>query len=207
MEMNTKQQKKKILLSKNIKLGKVYDFVRAAGPEVYEKKGFGLIRYRHNGKTVLATFREDGTVLKEYPTKLYELAVGSKYSLDELHKGHVAKQKTSKEKTFKNLGNKKPEKADNVKLKTFSELNDMQQQLHIKNWYAKNSRKLNSLMDKKVARLNKKGKQIVLTKFILNKKDLPFEEDSWQGIAKAICENSSFTKFDVKKFGIRFFVD
>ena len=86
MEMNTKQQKKKILLSKNIKLGKVYDFVRAAGPEVYEKKGFGLIRYRHHGKTVLATFREDGTVLKEYPTKLYELAVGSKYSLDELHK-------------------------------------------------------------------------------------------------------------------------
>lgn len=173
---------------------------------MYEKKGFGLIRYRHNGKTVLATFREDGTVLKEYPTKLYELAVGSKYSLEELHKGHVAKQKT-KEKTFKNVGNKKPEKADNVKLKTFSELNDMQQQLYIKNWYAKNSRKLNSLMDKKVARLNKKGKQIVLTKFILNKKDLPFEEDSWQGIAKAICENSSFTKFDVKKFGIRFFID
>lgn len=204
--MNTKQQKKKILLSKNIKLGKVYDFVRAAGPEVYEKKGFALVRYRHNGKTVLATFCEDGTVLKEYPTKLYELAVGSKYSLDELHKGHVSKQKT-KEKTFKNLGNKKPEKADNVKLKTFSELNDMQQQLYIKNWYAKNSRKLNSLMDKKVARLNKKGKQIVLTKFILNKKDLPFEEDSWQGIAKAICENSAFEKFDIKKFGIRFFVD
>lgn len=207
MEMNTKQQKKKLLLSKNIKLGKVYDFVRAAGPEVYEKKGFALVRYRHNGKTVLATFCEDGTVLKEYPTKLYELAVGSKYSLDELHKGHVAKQKTSKEKTFKNLENKKPEKADNVKLKTFSELNDMQQQLYIKNWYAKNSRKLNSLMDKKVARLNKKGKQIVLTKFILNKKDLPFEEDSWQGIAKAICENSAFEKFDIKKFGIRFFVD
>ena len=204
--MNTKQQKKKLLLSKNIKLGKVYDFVRAAGPEVYEKKGFALVRYRHNGKTVLATFCEDGTVLKEYPTKLYELAVGSKYSLDELHKGHVAKQK-NKEKTFKNLGNKKPEKADNVKLKTFSELNDMQQQLYIKNWYAKNSRKLNSLMDKKVARLNKKGKQIVLTKFILNKKDLPFEEDSWQGIAKAICENSAFSKFDIKKFGIRFFVD
>lgn len=206
MEMNTKQQKKKLLLSKNIKLGKVYDFVRAAGPEVYEKKGFALVRYRHNGKTVLATFCENGTVLKEYPTKLYELAVGSKYSLDELHKGHVAKQK-NKEKTFKNLGNKKPEKADNVKLKTFSELNDMQQQLYIKNWYAKNSRKLNSLMDKKVARLNKKGKQIVLTKFILNKKDLPFEEDSWQGIAKAICENSAFSKFDIKKFGIRFFVD
>ena len=61
--MNTKQ-KKKLLLSKNIKLGKVYDFVRAAGPEVYEKKGFALVRYRHNGKTVLATFREDGTVLK-----------------------------------------------------------------------------------------------------------------------------------------------
>lgn len=204
--MNTKQQKKKLLLSNNKMLKKTYEFVRAAGPEVYEKKGFGLIRYLHNGKTVLATFREDGTVLKEYPTKLYELAVGSKYSLDELHKGHVAKQKT-KEKTFKNLENKKPEKADNVKLKTFSELNDMQQQLYIKNWYAKNSRKLNSLMDKKVARLNKKGKQIVLTKFILNKKDLPFEEDSWQGIAKAICENSAFTKFDVKKFGIRFFVD
>ena len=206
MEMNTKQQKKKLLLSKNVKLGKIYDFVRAAGPEVYEKKCFALVRYHHNGKIVLATFREDGTVLKEYPTKLYELAVGSKYSLDELHKGHVSKQKT-KEKTFKNIGNKKPVKTDNAKLKTFSELNDMQQQLYIKNWYAKNSRKLNSLMDKKVARLNKKGKQIVLTKFILNKKDLPFEEDSWQGIAKAICENSSFTKFDVKKFGIRFFVD
>ena len=205
--MNTKQQKKKLLLSKNVKLGKIYDFVRAAGPEVYEKKGFALVRYHHNGKIVLATFREDGTVLKEYPTKLYELAVGSKYSLDELHKGHVAKQKTVKEKTFKNLGNKKPEKADDVKLKTFSELNDMQQQLYIKNWYAKNSRKLNSLMDKKVARLNKKGKQIVLTKFILNKKDLPFEEDSWQDIAKAICENSAFEKFDIKKFGIRFFVD
>lgn len=194
-------------MKKNIYVNKLYKFVRPEGKDTFLTRGFALIRYLESGKVVLGKLDESGKVVREFPESMYPAAIQNKgISLEELSKRGVGvyKTPTKKQKSKKVSDSKfwKPLKRELPKVSSEEQLRE--QALR---WWKHNRTTLESLTRKKAERLVKKGKSPVITKFILSSKYLPKDKALWEPIATELLKESPFAVYDIKEFGIRFFVN